>query len=268
MSENEKVDQAMEKYYSLKNKYDEKVKEKKKLIIKNKSLGYKEKKKLLDNLEVGCINCKNKGKTIFINNEKMLSAKCGALKKDNTHGCKLNIEIKKGDYDQMKNLVSFLNEEANEIKANIIKTKLDLLFGYINETEATSKYTEQKEDYDLNEEELNKYYNIYKKILNNSENQGKIKEKVEEKKNLIINIKDLVEESLMTEAIEVYINDVDPLAKEIQNLKYKTNQILCSNGEKPIKGCADKMYYLIQEPFNYRSTEVEFTIPELIKLDK
>ena len=36
----------------------------------------------------------------------------------------------------------------------------------------------------------------------------------------------------------------------------------------PFKGCFDNKYYLIQEPFNLKTTEIELKPPKLIKLEK
>ena len=63
-----------------------------------------------------------------------------------TKPCKLDIEIEKGKYKLADNLISELLIEINKFKEDIIKIKLDYLFGYISEGDALGKFNVFKED--------------------------------------------------------------------------------------------------------------------------
>ena len=58
----------------------------------------------------------------------------------------LDIQIDRGDVEQMFVLNKFMSEEVNEYREKIIKTKLDLLFGYINESEALIDLMKKKKN--------------------------------------------------------------------------------------------------------------------------
>ena len=59
-----------------------------------------------------------------------------------------------------------------------------------------------------------------------------------------------------------------PLLKELRELKYVVNKIMCNDGTEANKGCNNDTFHLIQEPYTYKETQIEFKEPKVIKLDK
>lgn len=268
---NNDIDKALEIYYSLKNKYDEKLLAQKMKIIKNTSLSKKKKKLLISNLMPGCINCNQKGKTLFTQKDNILIALCQASKSDGSKGCNLDIQIDRGDVEQIFILNKFMNEEVNDYREKIIKTKLDLLFGHINESNALTRFTEEKQEFEESQSEKNNLLIEFNKIVENKDNKKEIEELKVDIFILIENIKKNLEENNIFDAIDIYKNQLMSQLKDLRNKKYVKNEILCNDGITPFGGCGkgtDEKYYLIQEPFNLKTTEIELKAPKVIKLDK
>jgi hypothetical protein len=78
--------EEMDKYYILKKKYEETVTNEKKKILKNDSLSSADKRVRFKEIAFKCIKCKQKGGTIFTNNNNILKAVCGS-----STPCDLNI---------------------------------------------------------------------------------------------------------------------------------------------------------------------------------
>lgn len=262
------INEAFEIYYSLKNKYDEKLNFQKMKILKNTSLSKQKKKELIENLMPGCINCNEKGKTLFTQKDNILIAQCQASKSDGSKGCNLDIQIDRGDVEQIFVLNKFMSEEVNDYREKIIKTKLDLLFGYINESEALNRFNEEKKELEESQSEKNNLLIEFDKIVENKDNTKDIEQLKVDIFVLINSIKKNLEEKNIPDSIDIYINQLMPQLKDLRNKKYVKNEILCNDGMVPFKGCADNKYYLIQEPFNLKTTEIELKPPKLIKLEK
>lgn len=261
------VEEAMEYYYKLKDKYDNKVLKAKKDIIKNKSLDKTTKIEMLSDIQPGCVNCKHKGNMLFLQKDNQLIAKCQATKKDNTLGCNLDIIIDRGDFEQINSINKFIEEEINEFRENIIKTKLDLLFGYINEQHALALFTEQKNEYNVIDEQRTSLIIDINKIMGKDKKQPI----ADLQKNILIiidNIRKSVSDNNLSEAVSIYVNDLMPLLKELRELKYVVNKIECNDGTEATKGCNNDTFHLIQDPFTYKESQIEFKEPKVIKLDK
>ena len=121
---------ALDNYYYLKAKYE------------------KPKKNVTIPVEKKCVKCGKKGGTEFLRKvekgekgrkEVYLIAKCNA---DNP--CKLDINIKLSNYKLYETLVKSIKSQMEEIKGNIIKLKLDLLFQLKDEDYVVNKFEQLK----------------------------------------------------------------------------------------------------------------------------
>ena len=131
--------EAISNYYKLKFQYESKIQDFKRKILGNTSLTKKEKRSRFSKFVFKCINCKRNGGSIFSNKNRILKAVCGA-----SPPCKLNIEIEHGEYTLRENAVKILSENFEKLKTSIIRTKLDLLFNYIDESSAVKNFEEKK----------------------------------------------------------------------------------------------------------------------------
>jgi len=223
----------VENYYFLKKSYDENKK-----THKNRSFldlgdndisNWKLKKSLLKQSKPKCVNCKRNVGTIFSNTfnpenkSRILIAKCGVTNAP----CELNIELS-------LNPVYLLDEQVRQSKTElslnqdkIIRTKNDLLFGYLPEEEALQIF--ESTTTSIEENTKNMELNLYKflNITHNTKEYEKIKqlktqfyENIKEFKSFITNFEKDKNAKHIQNANEYYEHHILPTIKELNELKY------------------------------------------------
>ena len=224
--------EAINEYYTLKNKYESIYYDKYvKPIIKSKQTK-KEKRVEFGRLpKPECINCKRNVGTIFnISYDREVlrkfMAKCGDL----TDPCPLDIQINYSVREQFNKVINNGLMSVEKIKLDIIKQKNNALFFekgqnvitiFENLTNSLKKETEQLG------------YSIEKDILRNDnpEKINLLNKTIDEFgigfllpfKQMIHNYLDKNNELILNEAINFYVNEMIPKLKEIQTLKYEVN---------------------------------------------
>ena len=209
---------AINKYYELKNEYDENINKIKKKIIKLEGLSWKEKRIEFQKIKPKCINCKRPVGSIFdckMNKKKdelnrILTAMCG----DRNNPCPFNIVINLALTDDIRNIIDQDNIEISKYKKEIIIDKNDLLFGYISSDKAVSKFDIIKDDVknlmSIYEHELNYLNNI----IDNSEKKESLKKiqneiytNIENMNTLLSQFEKEQNDEYMIQVIELYNND-------------------------------------------------------------
>ncbi len=238
---NDILSKAITDYYKLKQKYENKIAIEKKKILENDSLTSKEKHKKFLQIKKTCINCKKSGGTIFSNNNNNISAVCGA-----TNPCKLNIQINRGYYFNIRQEDFDLTNEIDDIKNSIILSKLKLLFNFNDEDTTLKEFETFKKDLTSITEYLLKIRNQYLSIVNNQDNINNIKSN-----NILLSIeKDKLKDlnklynddnkiGYIKSMVEIYINNIIPIVEDIRKLKYQYSVIEENNDTN----------YLIQKPY-------------------
>lgn len=215
------------KFYSLKRKYTlnrESIKNK--LINSDNTLDVK--KKLFSKQKFKCVNCGNEGGTLFVENSKFLKASCGNIMKP----CDLNIELNKLEnvnvYDQLIQTQAVLNAT----KKNVIVTKLDYLFKYIEEDKAVEEFDTYKEKLNEYQEKYNELLVLYHSIVNNDDQENIIVDKLLEHHNLVNEYKEYIDLynktsdiNYLKDALSMHITQIIDLDKFIRETKYKYNMI-------------------------------------------
>lgn len=221
--------EALNEYYKLKNDYDTKKQAKITRILHDESLkSFKQKRDAMKKNTLQCIGCKKPVGTIFSNKQGILRAQCG-----NTQSpCGLNIQINRGKYIFLEELIDVYDEGVTTNKEKIIQVKLDLLFHFKNETTVLNTFKEIKDELLENLETLTEYKSQYVSILGNLENRSEINIKTNKYYNIVDTIKSTVQEfnetnniQLIKDVISLYRRELEPLLKELQALKYKYRAI-------------------------------------------
>ena len=252
--------EAISNYYKLKFQYESKIQDFKRKILGNTSLTKKEKRSRFSKFVFKCINCKRNGGSIFSNKNRILKAVCGS-----SPPCKLNIEIEHGEYTSRENAVKILSENFEKLKTSIIRTKLDLLFNYIDESSAVKNFEEKKK-------ELNEAAEMYMVFLTDTllitDNPTKFNNietatsrfylYIQELQILMKDFNTEQNERLINDAVELYKSKIFPTADRIRNLKYAYNAV--EYDEK------NNTYHLIQNP--YTIVQLEKNIGQTIKIIK
>jgi hypothetical protein len=247
------LNEEISNYYKLKESYESKINQNKNKIINNPTLTLEEKKIKFKQMKNLCINCKQEGGTLFTNKNGILKAVCNHTQKP----CNLHIEIDKGKYNLSDQIIDTVSKEINNLKINIIKIKLDYLFGYISESDALAKFNVIKEELSKKDELYKKVELFYINVADNPETDQLLKAGEKDLFVSINKIKDYckVYEStknkhLLKTVAENYISDILPLNKTISDLKYIFRTV-----EKN-----EEIYYLIEKHTTLES--LEYTLEE------
>jgi hypothetical protein len=243
------IESAIEEYYKIKGKYEKKVKDARKRII-GSDLSKRKKRVKLNTIKIKCINCGKDGGTFFSNKNRILVAKCG----NSDTPCELDIQIKKPYLITLTDALNMTNEQIDSIKEAIINLKLDILFGLRTEEEIVDTFKEERDAYKMNMKQreslkdvvnagyekdytneetgeekkisLNQYLRIKKNKMNNfiDSFKEKIKEYMEDKDMITKN-------TALKGAINIYIEQIIPLMKEIRETKYDVS-IMINDDDK------------------------------------
>jgi len=236
------VQDAINKYFNMKAKYEtDRLNKKRDIykVAKQNGLGKKAIDNRLRTLKIKCIKCGNPGSpegTIFKVENRNYTAVCGA-----EHPCDLNIKIFAGLFSDLYYYLSSFKESVEDAKSDIIQNKLDSIFNYIYEGNNAKKlFKKTMEDYSADNEILKDLTENYNDIYENKERSEKIKEKqfiIDQKKSIV---NDLLNEYagngnriILNQAMETYVNELLP---EIRNMRFLLNELneVILRGEKRI----------------------------------
>lgn len=177
-----------------------------------------------------CKECRSKDGLIFKQDQESLQIICSTKK------CKMNTIIQKPYYYNIEKRDIDLFNEINELKKEIIKIKLDLIFKFSKESETLQKFEEVKDNLIIKSDNLlkmrKKYYEIIKVDNENLEEINKdiiehiriIKQSVKEAKiNKERDSSKIIEDLT---SISVAYSDLYKLLKDYRNNKFKGNDLI------------------------------------------
>ena len=258
--------ESLHQYFRIKNAYETNLYVLKKKIYKdspNKKIG---KKRLLE-IKPKCIHCARPVGTIFSLTDNRYKAICG----DANNPCNLNIEIYKGEYSNLYDMIDTFKNDIDVTKENIICQKLNTLFDYVSQEKSSAIFKEELENY-------NRDGYLYKVLLDKHEenysNEHKI-DVIDKKRSRIFmfkeQIKGLLDEYEKTQnreflktAMTLQINNLLP---ETRNLRLLTNEVMELNEHKFTNGKIE--YNLFQYPISLSKTQYEMgEPPRVIKFVK
>lgn len=235
--------EAIDQYYKLKDKYETRLNKEKQKILSIAGLSKKEKHNRYSRVKKLCVNCNREGGTIFSNKNRVLKALCGVT----SLPCKLDIEIQLGEYDSKLNVLNYNKQYKMQNEIDIIKIKLDLLFKFIEESEAVEQYQNKKKTY---LEDQKDYHSLLTDVLMITDNPTKLSNLNDSIVSIYEHIDSLKElhnlynseekQEIIREMIELYNSKISPNAERIRNLTYAYNNV----DEKE-----DGTYELIQKPY-------------------
>lgn len=216
--------EQLNEYYKLKNDYDKKIQSYQNSITKDNSLNLKQKQEKYRKMKMKCINCGRNVGTIFSNDGGILTAVCG----DKINKCTLNIKINRGKYINLEELIDVFQSGVDEIKEEIIKVKMDLLFGYEQESAIINIFNKLKTDLSNDLESTLQYKTRFIEIVSNLDNKPELNVKMTMFYNKLATIKSTIEEfnetgriQLIKDMVTMYDMELLPLLNEIRKLKYR-----------------------------------------------
>ena len=216
--------EKLNEYYKLKNKYENKKQSQINTILKNDKLTMKQKQEKFRKLKTNCINCSRKVGTVFKSDSGILTAICG----DNKSPCNLDIKLNRGKFLNLEEMIDVFQTGVNELKEEIITTKLDLLFGYEQEATTLTKFNKLKEEITQDLEAVMEYKTQFIEIVSNLDNKSELNTKMTIFYNKMTLIKSTIDEfnetsqiQLIKDMISTYQTELVPLLHELRELKYR-----------------------------------------------
>jgi hypothetical protein len=260
MNKIKEVGNAMQTYFELKSKYEGKVKEQiKQEIVKEtakmkdkRRLTQEERKKIAAKIIPECVNCKRRVRTVFKTENRNLIAHCGDTEKP----CPLMINIFRGDYDTIDYSYADIDSELEEIKDAIIRMKMDVMFGYKNESNIVDKFKKLLGEYnafnflkktltDLREEAL---FNVHKREIINLKIQ-----RINELKDAMNSFEqeyktsEIPNPDVLNVAMNTYVREYLPEVNNLSQLKYEVIEMVTEHNPE--------ISILKQKSASIRSTE-------------
>ena len=252
-----KVYDALDVYYRLKAKYDESIEKERHRIMKLLELSWKEKRTQYKKYKPKCVNCSRQVGTLFSvgknkEGDKIALALCG----DREKPCPLNINLNLGDVINLSDDVEMDQKEISEYKKEIIIDKNNLLFGYINSSEAVEKFDRIKDRMTQLIRISEHYLQMYMGIVDNparTEMTQKIQTEVYEN---IKNMKTMISEfdktdnlQLINEVVGKYKEELIPRLKELMDYKYAYSNV----------EYIDDKFHLVQKKYTIENLEYDIS---------
>ena len=163
MSE-ERFQKLFSDYYRFKEQYINSVKNSHRKI-REKNIPEQEKLRQIKDLKPKCVNCKRNVGSRFNENGRIIKAVCG----DPVEPCDLNIELYIGKKENVNEIINELENTIDEIKEQIIKLKLDLVYNYKSEEQISNEFSEFKKRYINLQKLLDSLVEKKKRIFNTDE---------------------------------------------------------------------------------------------------
>lgn len=255
-----KFENAIYKYFEYKKQYEQSERELKKKL-RNEKLDKKQKKRRKPELPK-CIKCKQSVGMTFKKDGLYYIAKCGL---ENKYNCDFHLEIKSPDVDDLMKEVQNIYQEFETSKNNLIKMKLDNLFGYETSDITTKKFEKEMSEYKILNQHLHLLLEKYNQLFGQIElsNEGMLKQYQMEEletslREMTSEYKEMIDAyhedpsnySLLDNAMEFYVTKLRSVKIELMKLLYPTMEMNREPHKKEYQFVGDdtnsypsKMYY-------------------------
>jgi len=249
----------LKKYFKLKSKYEKKEKELKKnayLRADTKKMA----KNAVKKVKPPCIKCKRLVGTIFQKKNNTYTAICG----DDTQPCNLNIKLYCGDYLHFNQGITMFQNSIEDIKTNIIKQKMDNIFGYTDDETAKIKYDTLLQDYNEEKAFLQEIYEKKDEVFENLDKKEQINSKKRELFNYIEDNKAILDDFKQTKnkqlIKDLVFNNVRNVHREARTISQLENEIIEMNYYKD-----ENIYKVYKFPILFHKSEINYGEPEVVK---
>lgn len=242
------VDDALNEYFRLKDKFENEIDLNKRKIINNVTLSKREKRAEFLKLMPKCINCHRPSKkgTLFSVMYNPSSDKTDAYRTFKTScgnladPCNLNIEIHIGIKEHIEEALQYVRDEITYYKNKIIDDKNRLLFGLITTETALENFDTNKTYVSDMTSVYESYLDIWNKKIENPQKKIELDEALVQAYQSIDSIKDCIKKmnenndnQYAVDAATIYQTTLQPLLNKIRQLKYRENNV--SNDDKYCK---------------------------------
>ena len=158
------TDPQILKFYQAKADYERGYHKSKRTIAKNKTLSTDEKKRRLAGLRGRCPGCEMVGRSTFERKPGMLVATC-----PKGSGCPYSFTVNATEVESLRKEQSELETLNVEMETEVIKAKLDLLFGYETQANTLREFSRLRPRAEAVRTKLNDVQAAYWKIVTRAE---------------------------------------------------------------------------------------------------
>ena len=225
---------ALKEYYILKKKYETSLGKLKKKICK-KDTSWVEKREEFQRRRK-CIVCGQRGGTEFNCLKGIYTANCGHI----SSPCDLMIQLKRPNIVLIPDEIQEMNDILDDIKLNIIQTKLSLLFGLENEETASAEFSQFRKIYKEGNAYIKELSSVFNDINKLEEKETIIKEAektyyaaIETMKRLIQQYKDDNNIANIKELIQTYINEIIKIQTLIRQNQFSIVEVFYNHPSYP-----------------------------------
>ena len=230
--ENEKFLDILNQYFKYKDKYESAIKKEKNKISQLDGLSWNEKRTEFLKRKPKCINCKRPVGSIFSTKVEKDGRHLIALCGDRKNSCPFNININLGIVENLKDSLVSDDKLLNLNKRDIIIDKNDLLFGYITPGEAVAKFDVLKELVNENTKVYEFTLQTLQNMVDNDEKKEQLLKSQTEFYNNLENYRSIIKQfettgnnQLIVDAVDLYVNYMQPRANKIMQEKYNYNGV-------------------------------------------
>jgi hypothetical protein len=240
-------DEQIADYYKRKQKYDDKTRRLKMRIIRDPNLSAGEKRARVRRIKQQCISCKRDGGTVFGVDGRDLVATCGRT----ADPCGFNLRVPRGRYLDMRAVLGRFEKQLEKRKVEVIRTKLDLLFGGTDESAAIEQFDALKENMSGYVRSIDLLTDAYLGIVDNVANKQSIQDvdadifvMKEDLRKMVREYRESGRTAVLRDITDLYIHRLLPAAEKRRNLKYAESRVdRTSTGD----------VVLVEEPFTLSS---------------
>jgi len=252
---------ALNEYYRYKHDYDERYEEQKHAVKESDTMTMQQKRAKIMQLKRNrkCVSCGQTGGTHFTNEDGVLRAQCG----NRTQPCALRIEIMKGKFMSLETLATSSLNNADVLKDNVIKTKLDLLFNYTTEEEALRQFETDRAALNQALELYGGFRQKYLDVVRNAERRQEVDALMSDFYQAVQEFKEILkrgsesggqEAAFTKDAVALYVSRIAPLNEQVMNKMY----VHCA-----VERIGADMFRLVQKPYTLEQLEFEIDVPSI-----
>ena len=250
---------ALFEYFKIKRLYNSKLHDLKKKAYEKASTRKMAKQAVLS-IKAPCIKCKRKVGTVFETKRDNLTAICG----DDAEPCNLNIDIYTGGYMHYEDGIHEFSESTYDQKVNIIRGKMDNIFGYTDDETAKKRFEKNLEIYNLDSGVYKEMVDKHTELFYNNEKEENIQEKKRQIFDIIDKNRQLMEKYKNEHNPEIIKdivrNNIDDLYRYSRSLRLLQHEIMEVNYDKD-----SILFKLFQYPVLYDKLEINILEPANVK---
>ena len=240
--------ELLDYYYDLKNKYESTYEKKKKTIIQS-NMPISQKKEEIRKIKRKCVLCKGVGGMLFTKEKGILTATCNAVKP-----CSLDFRLELAKFNLFDDQITMYMKKIENIKQDIIKLKLDLLFGLQSEEYVMNRFSNKKQkllkfqkNRDKIQNDFNNKNNLFEIDVNGEKNNYDRETSIKLYKGIIENLLNSYKKNIneynktknkgfLKDAFDIYNNELIVYYDKLREIKYQINFFESSEVEKSVSG--------------------------------